>query len=47
MKITVDFSKTAGMETLKEYMQSIFYHLITNAVKFRRKDQESYLKIER
>ena len=35
VQITCDFSEVNGMITLKSYLYSIFYNLITNSIKFR------------
>ncbi len=45
MEIVTDFSEVGGLFSLKSYMYSIFYNLISNSVKYRRKDTVGKLLI--
>ena len=38
IQIAYDFTSCSGILSLKPYLQSIFYNLITNSIKYRRKD---------
>jgi len=44
--IKYDFSETDEMLTLKSYMYSIFYNLISNSIKYRRPDADPIIEIQ-
>ncbi len=44
--ITTDFSEVGEMATLKSYIQSIFYNLISNSIKFRKQDLAPVIEIK-
>ena len=43
--LTCDFSKVAQLHCFKSYLHSIFYNLILNSIKYRRKDAKAALHI--
>lgn len=45
VEIITDFSKIPGLFTLKSYMNSIFYNLILNSIKYRRADVKPVISI--
>jgi signal transduction histidine kinase len=46
IEIKYDFSEANEYFTLKPYLYSIFYNLISNSVKYRRPDIETFIKVE-
>jgi signal transduction histidine kinase len=44
--VNCDFSVVSGMSTLKSYLQSIFYNLIYNSIKFRQKNLATVIEIK-
>lgn len=44
--IKCDFSEIAEMKTLKSYLHSIFYNLISNSIKFRQPNQPALIEIK-
>lgn len=44
--ITIDFSQVSGIEYKKDYMDSIFLNLLTNAFKYRSKERDLILDIK-
>jgi len=44
--ISYDFSAVTGINTIKSYLNSIFYNLISNSIKYRRKDVPSLISIK-
>lgn len=46
IRITEDFSQIVEFTTIKSYIYSIFYNLISNAIKYRNPDVESTLEIK-
>ncbi|MCD6013193.1 MAG: hypothetical protein K0Q79_3055 [Flavipsychrobacter sp.] len=44
--INYDFEQVPGMQTLKSYMHSIFYNLISNSIKFRRPGVKPVIEIK-
>mgnify|MGYP003625278343 FL=1 len=44
--INIDFSKTDEVYSLKSYLHSIFHNLITNSVKYRKRDQPLTIDIK-
>ncbi len=45
IKIVTDFSESDQMVTLKSYLNSIFYNLISNSIKYRRTDIKTIIEI--
>ena len=46
IKITYDFSEVHTISSHPTYVRSIFHNLLTNAIKYRRLDVQSYVKIQ-
>jgi PAS domain S-box-containing protein len=46
VELTCDFSEIDELSTLKSYMHSIFYNLISNSIKYRRPDLAPVITIE-
>jgi signal transduction histidine kinase len=44
--IETDFSEVSGMLTQKSYLHSIFYNLISNAIKYRNEEEDSLIAIK-
>lgn len=44
-KINFDFSPMPNLESIKSYLYSIFYNLITNSIKYRRPDLDPEIRI--
>jgi signal transduction histidine kinase/DNA-binding response OmpR family regulator len=44
--LTYDFSAVAGLFTLKPYLNSVFYNLISNSIKYRRKGIPSVISVK-
>jgi PAS domain S-box-containing protein len=45
-EIKYDFSEADEIYTIKSYLRSIFYNLITNSIKYRKKDQPPLIEIK-
>ncbi|MEJ7692640.1 ATP-binding protein [Daejeonella sp.] len=45
MQITTDFAEIDKFNTIKSYMHSIFYNLISNSIKYRRPDVDPRIEI--
>lgn len=45
IEIITDFTQSDSIFTVKPYLHSIFYNIISNAVKYRSKNRHSFLKI--
>lgn len=46
IRITTDFSEIGQIYTIKSYLHSIFYNLISNSIKYRDPHKSSYLRIK-
>ena len=44
--INTDFAEAEGMQTLKSYIRSVFYNLISNSIKFRQPDIAPVIEIK-
>ncbi|MBW4888554.1 PAS domain-containing sensor histidine kinase [Mucilaginibacter sp. HMF5004] len=46
IQLDCDFTQGASMYTIRSYIYSIFYNLVLNSIKYRRKDVESHILIK-
>lgn len=46
VSITYDFKEVDGMQTIKPYLKSVFYNLLSNSIKFSRKGIDTVIQVK-